>query len=481
MNPDMLVRELSAFEGAWLRLDPENVPVNKALLAQNVSYTRGQVATRYGHTVMFTPADAAWTSMYNWLLLYLGANHNWLVWYAAGVGVRQIDLDNLGWGATTLIPQTSAYAAYFAGAGSRLYTAYYDSHGVGMAGGNVYAWGVGADPLFAGPMASTFGGGSEPYAGVVTAGIHRFGYLLQTRNGFTTTWCPVSGGTFTPYSFQASGNKSLVLSMTANLPTWASQLQVIMTTAADLNTYYVVPGAVMQVPAGVNGWPFSFPAISISDSDLAQCTDASTFANRLTCDINGNPPFYPSVIWPYSGRMGYITRDGAGYPVTYFSDPSDFQSINAATSGVYLPGNLPQVAGAALRGVGYIFGPHWTYAVTDNGNVPAEWAEPQLVDGSIGTLSPTGVCLNAAQGFLWVADESGLYCFQGGVYPSLPVSYYQDPDWRRINWAAAAAVQVLDDKNNKRVEVLAPLDGATTPSHRRCGTTPTTTGRTRHS
>jgi hypothetical protein len=73
--------------------------------------------------------------------------------------------------------------------------------------------------------------------------------------------------------------------------------------------------------------------------------------------------------------------------------------------------------------------------------------------------------VNAAQGYAWIADEGGLYLFQGGSFPSRPVSYYQQPDWQRINWAAANTVEVVDDKNNKRVIVKAPLDGSTVANY----------------
>jgi hypothetical protein len=64
-----------------------------------------------------------------------------------------------------------------------------------------------------------------------------------------------------------------------------------------------------------------------------------------------------------------------------------------------------------------------------------------------------------------VADEAGLYLFEGGSYPSRPVSYWQQPDWQRINFAQKTKIFVSDDKANQRVTVLAPLDGATSPTH----------------
>jgi hypothetical protein len=207
--------------------------------------------------------------------------------------------------------------------------------------------------------------------------------------------------------------------------------------------------------------------VSISDDDLAGGVDAVAYQNLLTADVNGLAPFRPASIFPYSSRLAYVTRDGAGFPVVYFSDPDNYQQITANQHGVYLPGNLIVNTGRALRGVAYMFGPHWTYSTSDTGGTPTTWAKPQLVDGSIGTLSPNGVADNPAQGFLWVADESGLYLFEGGQYPSRPISYYQQPDWDRINWGGApTAVKVIDNKSKKRVEVQAPIDGSLVPNAR---------------
>lgn len=468
--PDVETKELVQFSGPNLRVDPLTVPEQNALNARNVAYVRGQVATRYGHTTQLTPGDAV-TALYNWLLLYLGANHNWLVWYSTGVGVRYVDLDNIGGGVSTLIAQTTAQGTCFVGAGSRLYVSYYNATGVGIGGpstsaGSVYSWAYsGADPLFAGPITTGFLSMTEPAAGVITAGTHRFGYLLQTRNGFTTTWCPVtSAGVFAPIVFVNSGLKNLRISITATWPSYALSLQLIMTTTANLNRYYIVPGATISVPAGVS-FTVQFPDVSIDDTDLAAETDAAIYAGRLTNDVNGNAPFLISTMHTYSSRMAYVTRDGAGFPVCYYSNADDYQALSAATSGVYLPGNLQITVGISLRGVDYLFGPHWTYSVADNGNLPTQWAKPQAVDNAIGTLSPQGVYANASQGFVWVCDVAGLYLFQGGNYPSKPISYYQQSDWNRINWSVPTCVQVVDDTTNKRVVVQAALDAATTPSH----------------
>lgn len=468
MNPDVTKYELTSFRGAMPRLDPEAIPSSNGLVSQNIAYLRGQAGTRYGHSQAMTGTDFA-SVLYNWIYQQ-STPQNGLVWFKPGTGARLIDLNNQGLGIFTIAAQASAQGASFCGIGIRLFIAFYDANGIGTGVAQVYS-NAGVDPLFAAPTQITFSSATEPSSGANTAGLHRLGFLLQTRNGFTTSWCPVnSSNIFTPYTgYTASGGKNLRLVVNgagATWPAYASQGQVIMTTAANLNRYFIVPGAVWTIAGGTTT-AYTVPDISISDADLTStATDAVNFQNLLTQDQSSNPPFRPSVIFPYGFRIGYVTKDSAGVPVCYFSSPNAYQGINAANNGVYLPGNLVITTGFAMRGVSYLLGPHWTYAVQDNGDIPVNWSPPQIVDGSIGTMAPQGVWVNEAQGYAWVGDEGGLYLFEGASFPSKPISYYQQPDWNRINWSVPTCVQVIDDKNNKRVSVLAALDANTTPSHR---------------
>jgi hypothetical protein len=252
-------------------------------------------------------------------------------------------------------------------------------------------------------------------------------------------------------------------------PTYAVKVAMIATTTANPNRYFIVPS-----PSGAGNSPF-VPVVvgaatkvymSCSDSYLTENgIDATAYLTQLSQTVSGTAPINPSVVAPYGQRLAYQCLDSAGVPVTYFSNSSQPQSLNAANSAVYLPGNLATTTGFALRESFYILGPHWTYAVTDSNDTPSTWAQPQLVDGAIGAIGPFCVSLNATMNFAWVADEAGLYLFQGGSYSSRPVSYWQSADWQRINFAATTKIQVVDHKSNQRVIVLAPLDGATTPTH----------------
>jgi hypothetical protein len=66
-----------------------------------------------------------------------------------------------------------------------------------------------------------------------------------------------------------------------------------------------------------------------------------------------------------------------------------------------------------------------------------------------------------------VADDSGLYVFDGSTYPDRPISYYQGAAWwARINWnAPQGAIRVVDNPEEQTVSVWCPLDAETVPNY----------------
>jgi len=470
LPPDCQSITIDQFNGGWVPssqgLDPTRINPNNGRLSQNCQFLANQVSTRYGFSTVFSPSNAI-TSMVNWLFLNSTTPANYLASYVPGTGVRIADLASPS--QSTFIAETTGTTSSMLPVGPRLYASFMDANGVGVAAPKVCKFGGSAEPLFAPPIAATITL-TEPLAGVVTAGTKNYGYLLATRNGYITRPSPASdsptSATFAPVSFTSSG--SLIVQFSVNpggpWPSYSEYLIPIMTTSANPNQYFFLPQWLNQY--GTSGSSTVTLAINFSDDYLTtNGIDATPYLNQLSQSVAGVAPIKPSVISTYGQRNVYHCLDSAGVPVTYFSDSSQPQSLNAATSGVYLPGNLQCPVGFALREVYYILGPHWTYAVQDSNGDPTTWAQPQLVDGAIGAAGPFAVSLNATQNFAWVADEAGLYLFQGGSYQPRPVSYWQSADWQRINFAAPTKIFVVDHKSNQRVIVLAPLDGATTPSH----------------
>jgi hypothetical protein len=233
-----------------------------------------------------------------------------------------------------------------------------------------------------------------------------------------------------------------------------------MTRSDNLNRWYFVPGASIAVPPGATNWTTGVN-IDISDGDLAAlATLADENFNYLSQDWIGNGPFSPSVLIPYARRMVYIVRDKA-----YVSEIDDFQVLTEDQHVIQVPGQRALVTGFQLRGVLYLLGAGFTYATVDNSDVPVLWGAPNLVSGALGTSAPLGVEWRTAGDYAWVANEAGLWLFNG-QYSDKPITYLNYDQWKRINWTVPCTVQVRDDFVNQRVHVIAALDAATEPSHK---------------
>lgn len=466
---DFLQVVVKEFRGSWLTLEPGDVPPANGLLAQNVEYLPGLVKTRLGYGSVQNPGDSV-LSMRTWLAPSFSGITSFLM-YLAGAGSTNTGINQmtLSTGAVSNLynPAGSPVGAIFDFGGVRVFIATYNAAGLGSDSGRVFtptsvAINGGLDKLFAPPI-SVAPVITNNGAGLVTAGSHSFGYLIITRGGLTVAPSPVDiTNTFVPTVFVAPGGTQLLFSITTTWPTYASSIQVIMTTAGGAQ-YLMVPGGTAGVLGGVTST--ANIGINISDGVLAASgTDATPFFSQIAIS-GGLDPFKPSFLINYSQRMVYVGLDAIGTYTLFVSDQNAYQSISLARNVVYLPGQLPIVACFSLYNVLYILGPHWTYAVQDNGGNPVTWASPQLIDGQVGTVSPQGITVNAAQGVAWVAATDGLYLFAGGAYSTRPISYYQATDWGRINWAVGGQVQVIDNKETHQVLVLAPLDGAATPTH----------------
>jgi len=478
--PDWQSAELSEFPGPNLLVDEEDA--RSALLALNTEYLPGQMRTRAGFTGAFGSIleGGPVTTMYNWLQSLF----NRLLTLESRSTVFTIDL-NSPFVKATVVPAITAEGMVCAPAGSRIYMAFFKANGLGATETRIW------DGLFDNavprvekaftcpPTAAEFTVVvTEPVAGVVSKGVHKFGFVFTTKNGHQLRPAPNAGSVgltgFQPVSFTAAGAKQLVLTLTpvfatGQWPAYLDKVAPIMTTVQNPNRYFFVPGAEVTVPANS---PLTVPiTINIDDVTLASTgTDATPWFS-IACQTDLGAQFFPHFVFEYSNRMGYIVDvfDSAVVNTIseiFFSEPYNYQFITSDQHRVRLPGARRCVAAFVLGNVAYLVGPNWTYAMSDNTLTPVEWVPPQLIDGSIGTLSPKGVTVNAAKGIAWICDQAGLYWFAGGAYPRLPISYNQTPDWQRINWAAsAAAVQVVDESTRKRVRVMAPLDGATSPTH----------------
>lgn len=478
---DFLTTVISDFRGPWQLLESGDVPNTRALLAQNVEYIAGKVnIPRLGfmapiltNASTFPTGDSA-LSMRWWLSQSYSSGLQSYLLYLAGTGSTNVGINrrSLVDGSDLLLyaPAGNPIGAIFDFGGIRAFVATYNSllqasgPGYVFTPPGIFTWG-GTEELFSAPL-QYVPTAINTGTGIVTAGTHLIGYTILTGGGLQEQPSPVdSSGVFVPVSITAPGGETI--QVTLNPTTWpngAIQVALLMTVAGG-SQYFYVPGATAGVVANISD-PVTI-TINIDDGSLAASgADATPLFLQIAQSQTGVPPFEPSWLGQYSQRMTYIGQDNDGVNTLFVSDQNAYQSITLASNVIYLPGQLPMSCCFTLYGVLYIVGPHWTYAVQDNGGPPVTWASPQLIDGITGTLSPQGVTVNAAQGVAWVADTDGLYLFSGGAYSTRPISYYQKTDWQRINWeGGAGTVQVIDNKDRKKVYVLVPLDGSTSPTH----------------
>lgn len=464
------------FPGADLLRDVEDVPRHPpgASVAKNVEFpSLGEVSTRRGFAQMFNPSLQI-ERFFNWIT---GSFNRLLMFSRNGASapkVRYRQLDTAAEADIITGLNVNTTNAVFAQFGSRAFMAFLDANGAGV--DNAKVWnglftGVAeVDDLFQAPLVDTSNytvGFSEPLTGVVTAGVHKLGVVWHTRNGYVT-----KADAFNT-NFTATGGMSLRVTLTpvGTWPQWVRFAEIIMTTVQNKELYMFVPNSKEAVSQGTST-PVTID-IDIDDTTLAglgSASEATEYFNLLSSTAAG-APIKAKYLVEYSNRMVYIADLPDAISVSpavshiFVSDPGQPQWITGDQHVVFLPGYRQAVCAFVLSNTVYILGPGWTFAFTDNLEKPVLWAKAITVDLQKGTQSPHGAAVNTSGSMAWVAHTDGLYAFRG-YYSTLPASFLQSPDWDRINWAAAAgSVQVQDDSDNETVHVLAPLDGATVPTH----------------
>lgn len=449
-----LSKPLAGFRGAWTRLLDIEARPERAGVAKNVRFAPGKVSSREGF-----PSRLAVSGR-------IGSIHQWITSTLNRVILLQdttavlIDISNNS--SLALFTQAGAKGLSVAEAGDKAFIASYTAAQLSagkvrislplISGGQI-------DTAFPPPWANvpTI---TDTGAGEVTQGVHLFGYVVESRTGFTGKPGPAPGGVFAPVSFTvAAGGRALSMGFIVNTPPDTAFVQPIMTRSDNHDRWYFLPNGAVAVPGGATGWSISIP-INISDERLADgAEEANGQFDMLTDNSGGGSPAAFSSVFSYGKRMAYVADNKV-----YFSDPDDYQAVTEAGHVVQVPGQKRIVTGFALRMSCYLLGPGWTYEVADNGDLPSTWAYPTEVSGAIGTTSIQGVEWRTAGDYAWVASTAGLYLFSG-QYATRPVSYYQTPEWERINWAAPYAVQIRDDYVRQRVYVAAALDANTEASH----------------
>ncbi len=471
VDPSYSSQLSNEFGGAWTLPDALDVPLNKAFQSENMVFLPGSAGSRLGYSVAFN-ANEPMTAMKNWIS-QLG---NLLVWYRTSDNSVQLINISSPSQVEVIAGDLLGYACIFADAGARLYAAFFSTAAVGASAAKVISYQNAtfvSDSCFQPPITYVPSAPSEPLTGTITAGAHNLGYCIEYRSGFITRPSPDSGvgfpsiTTFTPVVFTAAGLKNAAWTLNTAWPVGAVKVHVLMTPVANPAQYFFVPGA----NAAIIGGTTQSVTITFDISDdllFADATDASAQLILMTASVAGAPRIFPSFAITHGDRMVYgaLVSNNVGSQSSglYISNKGAFQEISADESLFQIPGFKDITTVISLDGTLYIFGPQWTYRTIDNQGPPSTWPAASLVDGRRGTLSVRGAIVAPSGTYAWVASQDGLYFFQGS-YSALPISYYAQPFWRRINWNVAQCLDIRDLPELKKVFVLAALDDAITPSH----------------
>lgn len=467
--------EIVDFRGADLLSEATDVAPPWCLSAINVDYSPGNFATRTGYYAhrnamgTFGPVSSAFNFQYGSIsaLLWCIDNGSGLLYHYAAVQ-NAVTPTLVGLGSSTF-PGGASYAQW----GKFVYVAQYDgffNSGVGLAivdmtTGPAFAiW-----PSFNRPMLTTEFLTITPTVaagGDVTPGDHVLAIVLQDVTGFVTRPSPIGAILPTPayptVTVSTTGQKITVVVTPAS--TWANWWRtafLVMTTASNKARLLYVPINSQSIPYGTST-AITFDAVTVPDVILAEQLDIGDLESVATNTIGGSPAFDPYFVFPCGSRMGYFFYQGQiAEPQTYniaISEPGDPQHITPDRHVFQLPQQRQPNSAVYVQGTLYVFGPNWTYAYTDTGEVPVLWPAPRTVDGKIGTAHPYGASIDSS-GFGFVAHRTGLYVFSGGQYEQIPISYYQTPFWNTIDWSELVFNVVIDAERFRVLVFCKMTDG----------------------
>jgi hypothetical protein len=473
--------EVTDFTGPTLIQDEEDIRDPRGLAAADVEYTaRGLVKTRNGFAPVWT-ATGPIKSLYNWLQSIT----NRLIYFqtsgASGNVVSRNIRDN---SEITVLSGITALGFSLAESGYRLILTFFKADvqpqlPTGATEGRIWdgSWTSGPPltanveklfprALLKSEVTLSF---TEPGAGNVTAGKHYFGVAVTSYSGGQTPLGPTAAdlpwASATADSFTASGNKSISVTLhpTTTWPMWVYSVQIAMTDIVNPDRPYLIPGAVAGVPRGSSvNVTINF---NIADEALADTgedvVDSGRFA-LFTQNSAGNGPINPYKVIAFNERTVFLADIFSpdlfsSYTAILISEQNNPHWITANNHQRNLPEYRKACSGGVISSVLYIAGPNWTYGFSDNTRLPSQWAVPRTVSPNIGTSFINGIC--QGNGYLWVAHSSGLYKFDGGLYPLKPTSYEQTPDWEKINFMAPpGALRVLENPDRRMVYVIAPVN-----------------------
>lgn len=420
----------------------------------NNKYTEGDVLSRDGLSLSFSKSNIVRIAVYKRL----------------NESPRFIILDTSGNLYDSLFPNNPIYtdATFLDFSGVSINNRYYitpHNRQSGIANKSVLVYeGSGTARLAAGlaPSGFTLGAANSASAGNCEAGYHLLAVAYLTSSGFITAPGPTlfalllcTGGfkiDLSALPIGPSGTVARVLLSTKSIPSTG-----VLAYNGNQFGYelFFIPNGIVQNNSSTTA------SVSFFDADLINSADY----------LLDNLPTIPAGVGvtSYAGRL-ISWGEQANQHTLRVSEINDPETINSITGVITID---PSAAVSGVRNCSefrksFIIGKsNRLYGTADNGSDPSTWVVTS-VDLSVGTECFGINTVLDARGNnndrLFIADRSGLICFEG-VVKRPEMSYNIEDIWKRINKAYFSLVQVVDDPVNHRLIISVPLDSATAISH----------------
>lgn len=328
----------------------------------------------------------------------------------------------------------------------------------GLPGSFVYVYtgsGTARKAAGASPVGS-FTASISATSGVIESGVHLFAWVYETTTGFVTPPSSAQSLTF-------DGTKAVDFSNIPVGPAGTAARRLIASRAIQDYNGNELAYEMFFVPGGrINdNSTTSLSGVNFYDAELIDTAD-------YTYDQLEEIPAVVFLV-PYGRRLTYGGPD-IDKNLVYFSKIDEPESISSLAGFIaYDPFESEGVKDATeFRDNFYVTKRDHTYTIRDNQAEPSTWGNPIRLDQAIGAningIAQYKDSKGARVEFFLVADESGLYKFNG-IYEEIPITRNIKNWWYRINKNYFHKIQVVIDQKKMLIYILVPLDASVSPNY----------------
>ena len=443
MITDHTPRILNTFRGLFDRGDPESIPLDHLSVARNLEYDRGLFKTRRRFTRFFDTNLVQTNLLSNVERYYKFSREGLVNRYIVLKNNRLYDTFDMH----EILNIAGMTDFSMTVINNRAYISPHDGTR-GLAGQFVYVYnGAGMARAAAGLAPVTnpngdFSAATLNAAGRIEQGTRLFAVAYETDSGFVTKPGPE---VFARYNSEVNGQTVRL----TNIPVVTNKRHLLATKRIldydgnqDVQRFYYIPNGTLDT--NVEQADLSFFDSELIDSADELFDALETIPAGLTIGSYGN-----RMVVGGENNFGYVTR---------ISDPGKPELIDAVEGLIEVDKNQNGRVQSTVefRNQLYIHKSGGPYATYDNGDEPAFWPRPELIDPSVNT-GPHGICQvldkngNLMDKYLTLSDR-GILIFDGKYEYEL--TYKIETLWKTLSDTNFHKNQLILDSKNQILYAL---------------------------